>query len=74
MSNRNMEKILYTRFGKFIAIEKYDDNAKQFYCEMYDENGKMIVEFSTISILEDTDDFTYLFEEWYEENMLKKTS
>ena len=41
---------------------------------MYDENGKMIVEFSTIAVLEDTDDFTYLFEEWYEENMLKKTS
>ena len=67
-----MEKTINTRFGKYLAIEKYDDKAEQTYYEMYrvlpnGEKGKMVVEFSTIALLDDEEDFIYLFEDWCEE-------
>jgi hypothetical protein len=67
-----MERIINTRFGKYFAVEKYDEEALQFYNEMYrvlpnGEKGELVVEFSTIALLEDEDDFIYLFECWCEE-------
>ena len=67
-----MERIINTRFGKYLAIEKYDDNAEQTYYEMYrvlpnGEKGELVVEFSTIALLDDEEDFIYLFECWCEE-------